>query len=297
MRCGPLPPAEQAPLPAAAPSAVATIVAGPERPASILFRSARALYLQVEHGPVIAVLTRDALRLPCGLILGTTSRQTPLDSAGGPATVGGGRVRVGGLVAEVVRHLADSRPRSPVTVAAPALEQLRERLAAHGWSEHPRALLDELAQGCANDRVVRSLVGAGTGLTPSGDDVLAGHLVMCVALGVLSVPNDPSSPVGALATAVRRAARTRTTALSRTLLDHACLGESVPEITRLIRALARPSVVDDRGLDVTIEAVLAIGHTSGVALATGVRTACDAWAAPTARAGRELVLDTFRESS
>ena len=63
---------------ATAPARIRDLIGGPERPADVLGRFATALYLRLADGEVIAVLSSDAVGLPIGLILPTSSREFPL---------------------------------------------------------------------------------------------------------------------------------------------------------------------------------------------------------------------------
>ena len=101
---------------------------------------------------------------------------------------------------------------------------------------------------------VRSLVGLGPGLTPAGDDVVAGVLVALVAGGDLE-------RAGVVLDAVRTC-RHRTTALSAALLDHAAGGRAVPQLARYLHAPGDPDA---------LAGLLAVGGTSGAALALGAR--------------------------
>jgi hypothetical protein len=103
------------------------------------------------------------------------------------------------------------------------------------------------------------LVGSGPGLTPSGDDVLAGALVTARATG------DPRLATWSAAT--RRALRRRTTTfVSRALLHDALAGWCVPELARLLVALARHPA----DLGAAAAALRAVGHSSGQSLLDGV---------------------------
>jgi hypothetical protein len=95
-----------------------------------------------------------------------------------------------------------------------------------------------------------ALLGCGPGLTPSGDDVLAGYLLGCRAVG---------RPVPTLS------GLDRTTWLSATLLRHARDGDCVPQFAAVVAALAA-----DVPLGPAVAALLRVGHTSGAALATGL---------------------------
>ena len=101
------------------------------------------------------------------------------------------------------------------------------------------------------------LVGRGPGLTPAGDDELAGALVAAHAVG------DPRLAGWRTATREALAAR-RTTAVSRGLLHHALDGWATPELA---------AYVDEACTGLTgpaLARLLELGHTSGRALADGV---------------------------
>jgi hypothetical protein len=104
---------------------------------------------------------------------------------------------------------------------------------------------------------VAGLLGRGPGLTPAGDDVLAGFLLGSMAFGL---------DAGRVRAAVAAMAPARTTALSAALLWHADRGECVDEVAVVVASPSGPAV--DR--------LLRIGHTSGAALATGLATAASA---------------------
>ena len=106
------------------------------------------------------------------------------------------------------------------------------------------------------------LVGRGIGLTPSGDDALAGALLVAHALGA----GD------GLADAVR-ARLHATTAVSAALLDAAADGYAARPVVTLVDAAV---VGDPDAVRRALPAVLAIGHTSGADTVTGIRAALDA---------------------
>jgi len=106
--------------------------------------------------------------------------------------------------------------------------------------------------------VVDALVGLGPGLTPAGDDVLAGALVALVAAGNV---DRRARLAGAV-----RLGRHRTTALSAALLDHAAAGRAIPELARYVVALARGPAVGG-----VVQDLERVGASSGAALAAGAR--------------------------
>jgi hypothetical protein len=132
-------------------------------------------------------------------------------------------------------------------------------------------LVDALASGKAPEDAVSRLLGRGPGLTPTGDDVLAGALVTLHALG---------SPAAVpLARAVRALAPAATTAVSVGLLQFAAEGSCIPQLADLITALAPPTQADIASagaagaLPRAAGALLAVGHCSGAGLLHGVLVA------------------------
>jgi hypothetical protein len=100
------------------------------------------------------------------------------------------------------------------------------------------------------------LVGAGPGLTPTGDDVLAGALVAAHATG--------DGRLATLRSDTRAALRTRgTTAVSRGLLAHALDGYATVEVAEFVIATCAGDVDD------AAARLLRVGHSSGAALAAG----------------------------
>ena len=104
--------------------------------------------------------------------------------------------------------------------------------------------------------VVAALAGRGSGLTPAGDDVLGGLLVVLRTAG-----HDERALLDAVSGA-------RTHAISRAFLAWAARGQAVEPVHLLLAALARGDRAAARRHQ---EAVLALGHTSGADLLLGLR--------------------------
>jgi hypothetical protein len=102
------------------------------------------------------------------------------------------------------------------------------------------------------------LVGRGPGLTPSGDDLVAGALVAAHATDDPRFGTWRAETLQALATA-------RTTAVSHALLHHACEGYATPELAGFLR-----SVCGTHEVPGAAARLLAVGHSSGAALMLGV---------------------------
>ena len=227
---------------------VRDLLVGPVRRASVVATGPMATYLDVD-GRFLAVVAAGGVRLPCAVMLGPGVRP-PV----GPDVVVGDdhivaaswfdpRVRVGPVEPCAVERLAAelrSRPGGDPLLPADAADRLATALGG-----------DEL------DAVVAGLVGRGSGLTPAGDDLLAGALAALRALGSGAAADH-------LAAAVRTSAPGRTTRLSVALLEAAAVGAIIPEAESVLRALARPTPPD--GLD----GLVGVGHTSGWHLAAGI---------------------------
>lgn len=280
-------------LPAAVSPLVAADLSGAARRRRVLAAFPTCLYVELgAHERVLAVLAADAVALPIGVRLALPSAQVHWAvQPGDHVVVGEGRVRLPRADVVAARTLRPGRVHPTargggVSVALPesgALGDLAHALTAAA-----------LAGGSA-DSGVRGLVGAGRGLTPSGDDALCGVLLTLSAV-------DSSAARRALV-AVRAAVRSVlpwTTSLSAALLVAAGDGYAVPDVARLvtlvvaagsngriegpepgpepgsagsvrpIRPSGGPNVPQASELAGLVDRVLAIGHTSGRDLLAGV---------------------------
>jgi hypothetical protein len=255
----------RAPVAAAGPAWVRDLISRPVRLVDVLGRFATALYLRLAGGEVIALLSSDAVRLPIGLILPTSSREFPLTCLSGTVGVGSGVVQVRSWSCRVSR-LVSLRAPAALTPDRDACEHLRHRLADRESTETDLRLLDALPEDARSPEVVahlvRRLLGVGPGLTPAGDDVLAGLLVGLGSFGQRAEP---------LRRAVLTGLATGTTDLSAALLRCAARGESIPQVNQLLRTMSG-SAWQGR-LDQAMDDLVRVGHTSGTALATGVLAA------------------------
>lgn len=253
---------------AAAPGWVRNLLTPAAGEARVIHSGPDAVYLQVDRD-VIAVLSRQAVGVPCGLTttLATIADLSPDHRPPAPGTrvaIGQERLHLAGTEIRVVRTTSHA---SPVIDTADA-EQMALRLSraldgtlgpAH--SELPHKGLHALA--AADPQAVDALLGLGSGLTPLGDDVLSGWLAALAAASHLC-----SAPVADRAIAL---ADERTTSLSATLLRRATHAEVIPEFAQLVHVLAnRPEAAGRATHDLT-----RIGHTSGLGLALGLTLALD----------------------
>ena len=263
--------------PAAVSARSVALVHGAPRPATVLAVFPTALYLRVGgHCDVLPVVTRGGLRLPTALAVATDLPTVGWGAQpGDEVVVGGGAVR---LAAVTLRAVRTWHPRS-VPRATTALRAGRLSTLSLPWRAPARGVVDLLlrrdrASYALADRV-GALVGAGPGLTPSGDDVLCG-----VLLGLHLHAHSSPALVAELWPAVepRLAA---TTSLSAALLREAAEGYAAEPVTRLLECLATPATQGDAApLREAVRAVLAIGHTSGADLLGGLAGCLDALSSP-----------------
>jgi hypothetical protein len=272
------PPPPQQPLLGAASPLTADVVTGPVRRAVVLARFDTAVYLAVGgHEEVLPVVTSDALMLPTSVRLPVRSDALRWGvDPGDTVLVGGSSLRVGDHEVQVVRRWRPSQVTPvPGTVPAHRLASLAEQLATAAGAAaagpaglagpnltiRSAAVLRAALSGSGDvvDARVRELVGAGAGLTPSGDDALCAVLLVLRGVGA-----DGAHVLvrGAVSAAARR-----TTSLSASLLHAAAQGYAVPAVADLVRAVLGDDPVA-RGP--ALAAVLAIGSSSGRDLVAGV---------------------------
>lgn len=224
-------------IPVAAPVRVRErLAAAADGPRQVLHASATAIYVDLD-GWCLGLVSASATRVPCAL----WSRLPDLTSLGRSGVrVEAGTLHVGRATVRIAR-LAD--------VSVPTLGRDGSRRSERATCLTSSAGLSLPADGRLTTAHLDGLLGRGPGLTPLGDDVLAGWFAARIAAG---------RPDHVLAAALRRRLAV-TTLLSATLLDCALHGEVLPELGAW---LAEPT-------DATTEALLAVGATSGAGLLAG----------------------------
>lgn len=228
----------------AAPWVRELLSAAPDGAVPVLHDGEHAVYVAVPgpdgHDRAVGVVAAAAAAVPCAIRVRTGSL-SPVARArvtSGVLHLDGTAVPIGRLVDVGVPALR-GRLLPPCPVPAPGLA--------------------ELAALPAPDPVTspEDLLGRGSGLTPLGDDVLCGWLVVHRAAG---------RPVR-WAEGLLVRARARTTLLSATLLECAARGEALPELRAWLAALGTPAE------PAAAAALTGIGHTSGAGLLHGARLA------------------------
>ncbi|MCW2945985.1 MAG: hypothetical protein JWR24_2702 [Actinoallomurus sp.] len=271
-------------LAGAASLGVRAPLGGPRRHGRAMAVFPSAVYLQVD-GPaepgVIALVSSDAVRLPNSVVLAASARQEPFRAIreGDHALVGDGCTEVGGRLRVRVRRWWDPTPvLGPLSLARLSHGERALDGVTGRWGLSGHTMPETLADAClagdlahAVDAAER-IVGLGPGLTPSGDDALAGLLLALRLLGG-AVPGGGRAVWLAdwLGAAVTAHARDRTTSLAATLLHCAARGQASVEAAAVLRGIA--------GQDPLVPAarrLLATGHTSGADLAWGLLIGCRA---------------------
>ena len=166
--------------------------------------------------------------------------------------------------------LADHECRPPVqpAAAAPRPVSRSDALGLHFARTLPALArwLDDAfgGRGGTEPFPIVDLLGAGSGLTPSGDDCIVGLLVALHALGARDV-------AATVACVVARHAPHRTSRLSAAHLDAACAGEAIEPLHAAIAAIAAGTSPEP-----ALDALERFGHGSGFDALAGVLLATDA---------------------
>ncbi|WP_307797150.1 DUF2877 domain-containing protein [Actinomadura barringtoniae] len=282
-------PGRRPPVAGAASLALRPLIDSQRRTARVIAVFPSAVYLELRGAAeprVVALVASDAVRLPNAVVVVAASRERPFQAVreGLEAHVGDGRIELEGMQVRV-RRWWDPSPSlgtlSPGALARGirALESALDTaggVTGCGLAGHPDPLL--LAGHCAAGELADAveaaerIVGLGPGLTPSGDDILAGLLVSLRLVGGAVRQGGTAVWLASwLGAAVTADANTRTTALAATLLHCAAAGQAGAEVAGVLRAVA--------GHESPVPAahrLLAVGHTSGADLAWGVLAGCRA---------------------
>jgi len=227
----------------------------------VRWETSSACYAEVRsrgRDQLVALLSPDAVRVPMGVVVDIRGLPAP----GTDVHLGAGVIGFGTATWRPTRWW-DPRPRvSPV-----ALMTHRDALERAVRSQPDEAfglpLAEELSIAAAIARgdaqAAHAVIGLGPGLTPSGDDVVAGALVVLALLSRL----DPRT-----ARTVLDRARTHTTALSSALLEAATMGQVIPQAAQLLEAIA--AAAPQSQIDARADELFAVGSHSGHDLAAGM---------------------------
>jgi len=271
-----------APTGVAASSALSDLLSGPPRTARVRGISGPACYLDVD-GEIVVIEGSGGAGLPNAVRVAHPARPPLQLAVDDDVVIGRGAVTVDRRELPVHRwwdpHVRIATFRLDAAAVAVAVATLRSVATPADGELLGRPATSDLARALhQRDRdlltaAARALLGRGPGLTPAGDDVLAGVLATLRVLGP-SRPDPVAAFVGAMADTVSAAvvdvARERTTALSAQLLAYADVGAVALPVGDVLRAVA------GRGELVAAAVRLArVGHTSGSDLLIGIALAVD----------------------
>ena len=119
---------------------------------------------------------------------------------------------------------------------------------------------------------VKALIGLGSGLTPSGDDLLVGYMtgLWCTARD----RNERTQFISSLGKTIIRLS-VQTNDISRPYLYYAAQGQVSSHLVDLAEAISQGES-RNRLLDIA-EAAMSVGHTSGMEAVTGLLVGLGAW--------------------
>lgn len=126
-----------------------------------------------------------------------------------------------------------------------------------------------------NTSVVRALIGLGSGLTPSGDDLLTGYLagLWCT----VQDRHDRMKFIFSLGKTITRLS-SKTNDISHTYLYHAVQGQVSSRLADLAEGICRGE--NPQHLRAVAETAMRVGHTSGMDAVTGLLIGLATWMSP-----------------
>ena len=254
-------PADIAARPAWSSLALREALLGAPGHGRVRWETRSACYAEVRsrgRDQLVALLAPGAVRVPMGIVIDV--RELP--DVGTDVHLGAGVIGFGDRTWRPTRWW-NPRPRLNASCLTARPDALRLALLAEPEASFGLPLAEELSVGAALARgdvqAATAVIGLGPGLTPSGDDVLAGAVVVLALLSRLET---------ATARAVLDRARTHTTALSTALLEAAIDGQMIPQAARLLEAVAAASPQPQ--VDARADELFAVGSHSGHDLAAGM---------------------------
>lgn len=253
-------------VPGVASTAIYGAVSAAGTEATVLGTSGHAVWLLIEDR-VIVVTTSDSTRLPNGVQLaaGSSSDLFRMVHHGATVEIGHGRIMLEGLAVTITRWW-DPRPSLAVTSSS----KLAEAVAGLP-SEVPdidsSALRAALVAGSPGGILLsaKALLGKGPGLTPEGDDYLAGALAATRLLAEVLGRDRTTAMIAGVSVPLAKLADARTTTFSASLLHSALRGQVAEPAGALLRAFTGRGEVA-----VSHRRLQQVGHSSGPALAAGM---------------------------
>lgn len=234
--------------------------------AQVISEFSDGFYLKSEDGQICAI---GSPRIPPGPIHLLLKHPPPQPGVGSPVKIYAQRLEVGAFSIDLTSSTRYSPfvPRSDeLGHISPVLTQLARSIAV---PQDIEPVMPELISALQKDDLEATkavLEGMGSGLTPTGDDVLAGILLFH------AWSNRSAKVLQSIAH------RTQTNQLSRAFLRWAAEGQCIGPVHTLLvaaRDLSHETCADrarqlQARCDQSAKALCAIGHTSGAALLKGL---------------------------
>lgn len=157
-------------------------------------------------------------------------------------------------------------------VAEKLLDESKQEGILHRAGKAIRALRHATQQYQSNISAVEGLIGLGSGLTPSGDDLLVGYLagLWCTVRG----QSERAQFISRLGETIISLS-SKTNDISCTYLYHAAQGQVSSRLANLAEAISRGT--NHKRLSKIAEASFEVGHTSGMDAVTGLLVGLTAW--------------------
>lgn len=261
---------ERSPVPVRVPGVASTaihgLLTGMGAEATVLGSSSQAAWLQAGRR-VVVISTGDGARLPNSIRLAAKYGDEVLRRIASETRVlvGHGMIMVDGIAVTATRWW-DPRPALPTFTSDTLTARLRGLpTGVPGIDTASLRLALEVGSAGGVLHSARSLLGRGPGLTPEGDDVLAGTLAATRLLGEALGRENSVAMIAGVSPPLAELAALRTTAFSAALIEMAMQGQVVESAGVLLRALAGRGDVAAAHLG-----LIRLGHTSGPALAAGI---------------------------
>ncbi|MCP4308867.1 MAG: DUF2877 domain-containing protein [bacterium] len=259
-------------VPGVASTAIYGLVSAAGTQATVLGTSAHAVWLLVDDR-VLVISTSDSTRLPNGVQIaaGSSSDLFRMVHHGATIDIGHGRIMLEG-VAVTINRWWDPRPTLTATTEADlatAINGLPTDVPDIDPAPLRAALMANSAGGILHS--ARLLLGKGSGLTPEGDDYLAGALAGTRLLGEALRRDRTAALIAGVSVPLAKLADARTTSFSASLIHAALRGQVAEPAGALLRAFTgRGDIASSH------ESLLHVGHSSGPALAAGMVMAAHA---------------------
>ena len=253
-------------VPGVASTALYGLVSGASVEATVLGTSSHAVWLLI-NDRVAVVTTSDATRLPNGIQLAAGSKEALFQMVhhGGSVDIGHSRVMLEGLSVEVTRWW-DPRPAlgtvTPQQLEA-SIDGLPDEVPDIDGGPLALALRARSAGGILH--ASRALLGKGPGLTPEGDDFLAGAIAATRLLGEALGSERTVGLIAGISVPLAQLADARTTTFSAALVHAALKGHVAEPAGALLRAMIGRGDIAAAHIG-----LVRVGHTSGPALAAGM---------------------------